>query len=356
MGKVSRIAWLIYGDLGQPTGGYIYDRIVIEYLSRQGIEVEVINIPRLPYALNVVWNFWLLWRLGKKEYSLVIEDELVHPAVFIFNRWAKRKKGWLLAGLVHNLHWLDVKDRWYKAVIRWMEKRMLADVDFALTTSQTTKEEVIRLGVVPGAVSVIKPGFDLIPPCAAQKQASSTVRLLFVGNCIKRKGLHLLVEALSLLGDLDIHLDVVGGLGFEPRYARRVKDRVRALGLEDRVSFQGSREPNELSRWYAQADIFVLPSLYEGYGIVFAEAMSFGLPIISTSAGAIPEVVEQGKTGLLLPREDIDALAGAIRQLAENPAQREALGGNGLEHSKTLPSWNETGEEFYRLVRQFLST
>jgi len=143
------------------------------------------------------------------------------------------------------------------------------------------------------------------------------------------------------VNDPRIVLDVLGDEAFHPRYARRVRRLIASRGLEGTVRLHGRVDRQSIGRFYSQADVFVLPSSYEPFGIVFAEAMSCGLPIVATSAGGIPELVAHGENGLLVPPNDVGALAEAIASLAADRELRRALGARSYEKSKELNTWDD---------------
>jgi len=170
--------------------------------------------------------------------------------------------------------------------------------------------------------------------------ANAGVVLLSVGNLIHRKGHDLLVEALARLTDLRWSCRIVGSLDHDPEYARRLARQIAGHGLQRRIHLLGARR--DLDPLYAAADLFVLASRHEGYGMVFAEAMRHGLPVIATTAGAIPEAVP-ADAGLLVPPEDVGALEAALRQLIEDPAARSWRAAAAQAACAALPSWRETG-------------
>jgi glycosyltransferase involved in cell wall biosynthesis len=171
------------------------------------------------------------------------------------------------------------------------------------------------------------------------------LKLLFVGNCVHLKGLEHLIAAMELLGDLQPGLDVVGDVTFEPRYYDKLLRQVQSLGLTDRVRFHGAVSPEDLGAFYSQADIFAFPSLYEGYGIVLAEAMHAGLPIVATRTGAVAEILSEGENALIVPPADSGALANAIRRVAGDAGMREKFGRRSRELAATLPAWRQTCDE-----------
>ena len=135
---------------------------------------------------------------------------------------------------------------------------------------------------------------------------------------IPRKGYDVLVAALAQLKHLPWRLVIAGDRGRSPETFRRLATDIADLGLADRVSLLGTVGPEELASLYAGADLFVLPSRFEGYGMAYTEAIAHGVPVVGTTAGAIPETVP-GDAGVLLPPDDVGALATALRRLIGKP-------------------------------------
>jgi glycosyltransferase involved in cell wall biosynthesis len=163
------------------------------------------------------------------------------------------------------------------------------------------------------------------------------VTILFAGRCYPaQKGLAVLLRAMARLPPGGrVRLRIVGeDWG---GYAV-VSALVRGLHLEDRVTLVGRVERAELLREFARADIFVLPSLFDSFPLTLLEAMAAGLPVVATRVGGVPDVVEDGRTGLLVDPGDEDALAGALAALAADDALRGNLGRAGRERS-SLYSW-----------------
>jgi glycosyltransferase involved in cell wall biosynthesis len=168
------------------------------------------------------------------------------------------------------------------------------------------------------------------------------VRLLFVGNCARRKGLHHLIRALSTLRDPLVTLDVVGDCAFDPSYTKELQDEIASLCLREAVTFHGRVSDEALRSFYARADLFVMPSSYEGFGIVYAEAMRAGLAIIACDTGPAAEIVSAGENALLVPHGDTSALADAIHALAGDAELRKLYGRRSIELARRLPTWDDT--------------
>jgi glycosyltransferase involved in cell wall biosynthesis len=174
------------------------------------------------------------------------------------------------------------------------------------------------------------------------------LRVLFVGNVIERKGLHTLLKAISVQPSL-FRVDVVGSLTSEPKYAKRVQELITASHLSS-VVLHGSLNEAPLREKLRQAHVLVVPSSYEGYGIVYLEGMAFGLPAIGTTAGAAEEIIEDGQTGFLIEPNDSASLFEKLGVLAEDRGLLTHLSINARQRYLRQPSWPSTAES----IRTFL--
>jgi glycosyltransferase involved in cell wall biosynthesis len=144
----------------------------------------------------------------------------------------------------------------------------------------------------------------------------------------------------------NIKLTVIG----KPKKGGVIKHLVKNLGLMDCVTFSGRIEYKDFARYYAEATIAVISSLYEGFGMPAGEAMACGVPVISTTGGALPEVV--GDAGVLVPPADKEALERAIISLLDNPEKRERLGRLGLERVKSSFTWKHAAQKTVDVYRE----
>jgi glycosyltransferase involved in cell wall biosynthesis len=232
------------------------------------------------------------------------------------------------------------------------ERRALAMTRGIIATSSTTAQRLIeRYGETPGRLAVARPGSDpASPPPAAAPGQGHTINLLSVGTLTPRKGHDLLIEALARLADLPWICRIIGSPDRAPATAADLRARIARHGLQSRIILAG--ETADLSSAYDTADIFVLASRHEGYGMVFAEAMQHGLPVIATTAGAIPEAVPPG-AGILVPPDDVAALAGALAQLIRDPALRVRYASGARIAALALPSWADTAREVVAALQRF---
>ena len=343
-----RIGLVIYGSLDTVSGGYLYDRTLVDYLRSQGDTVEVISLPWRNYAAHLTDNFH--FRLPK-NLDILIQDELNHPSLLLANR---EKHSYPLISLVHHLRCSELRPGWQNVLYRWVEKQYLNSVDGFIFNSKTTQNVVYEL------VEPRKPGVIGYPPTdrfgdppaeneIIERAKSDEFRILFLGNVIYRKGLHTLLEAITSL-ERKFHLDIVGSLDSDRAYALQMQEFVRLNGLSAYVTFHSSLDKLPLLEKLKQAHILVVPSSYEGFGIVYLEGMGFGLPAIGTTAGAAGEIIQHGKTGFLIEPEDSGSLAKHIKFIMGDRAALSRLSLNARAHYLRQPVWTETASA----IRQFL--
>jgi glycosyltransferase involved in cell wall biosynthesis len=158
-----------------------------------------------------------------------------------------------------------------------------------------------------------------------------------------------LIPALAQLRDLEWHLTIVGDATHDAEAAARLSADIVRFGLRERVTLTGAVAPEYVTEFYAAADLFVLPSRLEGYGMAFTEAIAHGLPVIGTTAPAIPETVPD-TAGILVPPNDVDAFAGALRRLIVDGAHRQLLAAGARAAAAQFPSWRQAGEDFARVL------
>jgi glycosyltransferase involved in cell wall biosynthesis len=352
------IALLIYGTLDTLSGGYLYDRQLVAYLRRQGDRVEIVSLPWRNYArhLGDNANGELLRRLAALPVDLLLQDELNHPSLFGINRFLRRRVDYPIVSVIHHLRADEDHPRLLRPLYRWVERRYLQTVDAAIYNSESTRRAVNTLlgqsipGVValPAADHLKPPSSAQIESILAQRQAeNSPLRLISVGTVIPRKGIHHLLPGLALLTG-DWQLEIVGSLEVAPAYVADLRRSITALGLGDRVYLRGRLTDAEVAAALSASHALILLS-YEGFGIAFLEAMSFGLPVIAANVGAAPDLIDEGVTGFLVDPLDPRAVARRI-ELLSDPAVRFQLGWAARRRFDHHPTWAESG----RRSRDFL--
>lgn len=345
-----KIGFVIYGSLDTVSGGYLYDRKLVEYLRAQGDTVEIISLPWRNYALHLLDNLNI--RLPS-NFDILIQDELNHPSLIGANAG---EHPYPIISLVHHLRSSELRPKWQNDLYRTVEKKYLQGVDGFIFNSKTTK------GVVNGLIEDNKPSIVAYPPTdrfadrmiseheIRERAHSNELRILFLGNVIRRKGLHTLLKAIDNR-NLAVKVDIVGGINIEPRYAYEMERYTLTHGLSSGIGFHGPLDHEPLIKMYKRAHIMVVPSSYEGYGIVYLEGMGFGLPAIGTTAGAASEIITHGEDGYLIQPDDTKSLAEILSEIAGNRDLLLRLSLNALQRYKVQPRWNKTAKN----IRDFLS-
>jgi glycosyltransferase involved in cell wall biosynthesis len=341
-----RVGLVIYGSLATVSGGYLYDRQLVDALRRAGDDVDIISLPWRNYARHLTDNRSadLLRRL-RGDYDLLLQDELNHPSL----AWANGRRGRdrpPIVAIVHHLRASEHRPAWQNRFYRFIESRYLKSVDGFIHNSHTTRREVERLTgrVAPGLIAY--PGGDrliaqALVGAAIKQESDGPLRLLFVGNLIPRKGLHFLLAALARTSAA-WHLSVVGSPDVAPIYARSLHAVTEKQGLAERITWRGSLDDAALAAEMVSADVLAVPSEYEGFGIVYMEGMGYGLPALATTAGAAPEIVTDGENGFLVEPDDVTALAGRIETLAGDRALLARMSAAARTRFATHPTWDAT--------------
>ena len=362
------IGLVIYGALETVTGGYLYDRRLVELFEAQGSEVEVLSMRRRRYLRNLTDNFSLLlgeW-LRAVEFDVLLQDELNHPSLFRLNERLRGKIEYPIVSIVHHLRSSEAHPPWQLRLYRAIERRYLRSVDAFIFNSDATREAVERLAGERKPSVVAYPAGDrlgagLTPEAIASRaEEGGPLRVVFLGSVIERKGLHRLLDALARLGEMDWRLTVAGALDAEPGYARRIQRQVEQAGLGGRVTLAGQLEDGELADLLSRSDVLAVPSTHEGFGIAYLEGMAFGLPAIASAGGGAAEIVTHGENGYLVQPGDTDALAAHLRELAADRGRLRAMSLAARQRYEQHPTWAETGERVYRfltdLVGEFRSS
>jgi glycosyltransferase involved in cell wall biosynthesis len=250
-----------------------------------------------------------------------------------------------LIALVHQPLALDPSLNAEQAdAFRKSERAALAAAERVVVTSEATARILISdYGVPAQRISVVRPGNDPVPPALGNKDG--VVRLLSIGSVVPVKGYDLLIAAVATLKNMSWRLTIAGDRTRDPAAAAQLDADIEAYGLGNQVTVLVAVSPERIRELYLASDVFVLASRFEGYGMALAEAIAHGLPVVSTTAGAISDTVPRG-TGLLVPPEDAAALARALRRLVSDPTERRRLATNARAASAQLPTWQASARLF----------
>jgi glycosyltransferase involved in cell wall biosynthesis len=334
-----RIELVVPGLLEQRTGGYIYDRRIVEGLRALGRQVRVHELAgRFPIVDEIATTAARTALETMRTDGAPVIDGLALPAFADL----RLPRPWV--ALVHHPLALETGLSAAEADgLAAVERQTLASASRVIVTSPQTRRDLAGYDVEEARIAVVLPGTDAAP--VARGSGEPGLALLCVASLTPRKGHAVLLEALAGLRELPWRLTCVGSAERDPVARAAIRATIARLRLADRVRVVGEQTEAGLQPFYDAADLFVLASHHEGYGMVLAEALARGLPIVSTTAGAIPDTVPAA-AGILVPPGDPAALAAALRRVLSEPGLRARLAAGARAARHSLPSWADAVRAF----------
>ena len=330
---------VVPGSIEQRTGGYIYDARIVRGLRELGWRVVVHNLAgRFPDADAPARASMTSTLCTIPDGARVVIDGLAMSGLPAPVQ-AEGARLRILSLVHHPLADETGLDEGQRARFAAEEREALAGCAGVLVTSEFTARRLRAFGVEPARVRAVRPGTDPAPP-AVGPGPDAPPTLLCIASLTPRKGQDVLVRALSRIRDVRWTCVCAGSLERVPGFAALVRGLTRETGLAGRVRFPGKCEPDRLDDLYHHASLFVLPSHYEGYGMALADALARGLPVVSTTGGAIPQTVPRDASVLVPPGDDV-ALAEALhRLLADGMGARDraALAAAARRHARRCPA------------------
>lgn len=332
------ITFVVPGPIVTRTGGSIYDARIVDGLGARGVSVDVIelgassdDVQTAAVALSAL-----------PDGTVAVIDGLILPAVAdVVEREASRLQ---IVALVHLPRAADVTlDSQFAERLREREHRALRAARHIIVTSPATVPMLADYRLPAGSVSVVEPGTD--GAAIARGSGGNEVHLLCVAAVHAGKGHDILLHALAAVPMRNWRLICAGSLTRDAAAVNRVRQTIRALGLDDRVGLRGELNAAEIEECYDRADVFVLATLQETYGMAVAEALAHGLPVVSTTTGAIPSLVDS-RAGILVPPGDSDALAIALARIIDDAGLRVSLAQGARRARERLPTWDDACTKF----------
>ena len=345
MNRARAFTLLVPGDWHTPTGGYRYLREMALAMGAVGWQVTVLRIDAnwpAPDAADLARAAAQIEALA--DDTLVIADGLAFGVLDQVVAPHAARLRWV--ALVHHpLHMETGLCASRRTQLLQSETRALALACRTVVTSKSTVQDVTAMGVVPSNVAVVEPGTERpvamgAPSATGHRPADPdrSVQLLCVATVTPRKGHTLLLQALENLSALNWTLHCVGSLTRDTAAVAAAQAQSQRPGLAGRVRWHGEVTAAALQTHYANADLLVLPSLHEGYGMAVAEALAAGLPVLASSAGALAQTLPP-QAGWQVPPGDVPALQAALQTLMTDAALRARLAAGAAAAGQRLPSW-----------------
>jgi glycosyltransferase involved in cell wall biosynthesis len=341
-------AFAIPGDLATPTGGYAYARRMLELLPAHGIAVRHVALPAsFPHAseADLAQSERLLQSVP--ENAVLLIDGLAYGAMP--SDLIRRLHRPVVALVHHPLAYETGLSTERQLALLDSEIAALAEARWVIATSASTARDLAAEFDVPGnRITIAEPGTEPAPRASG---TSAPVELLAVGAVSPRKGYDILVDALGDLRHLDWHLTIAGALGRAPDATNTLRSAIASAGLADRILLAGAVGDAELATLYDRADIFVSPSLFEGYGMGLAEAMARGLPLVASTGGAAAETVPE-TAGLKVPPADAVAFREALERMIADPVLRRTFADGAWAAGQALPRWRDAAARVADVLKE----
>jgi len=336
---------IVPGSLESRTGGYAYDRRIAAELRRRGWTIEVRELdgsfprPTISALADAARALAAI-----PDGSTVLVDGLAFGAMPAeVEREAARLR---IVALVHMPLAAEIGiDSDMAARLEANERRALGAASLVVVTGRWTISALERYDVGRHRIALVEPGTDRAPVARGSK--GSPLELLCVATLNPGKGHEILIRALASLSQRDWHLTCAGSLDRHPPTVERVRAIVAVKGLDGRVSLAGELDDVALAAAFDRADLFVLATLRETYGMAVAEALAHGLPVVSTTTGAIADLVGPADdgAGLLAPPGDERALTTALSRVMSDARLRDRLAECARRKRDRLPTWEEAADK-----------
>jgi glycosyltransferase involved in cell wall biosynthesis len=369
-----RVAFITVGDTRRLTGGYLYHARVFAGLRARGIDLVEISASDADPASQQAHTAAFSAAFDPRLFDVVVVDAL---ACAICSAWLD---GWrALRPLVAMVHELPSVAGGSNATF----EAPLLRADRLIAVSRHGQAILEARGVRPECIRIVSPGFDRLRTTAGREvrgpgsarqgdretrgQADKgkrraigyrlsaigcahLSRVLCVAQWIERKGILDLVQAWATLKRSDAVLELIGELHADPAYTAAVRAAIAAAPWRARFVVRGAVPDTLLHQAYAQAELFALASRYEGYGMAFAEALAYGLPVVAYRVEPVPDLI--GDAGVFVHAGATWALAGALGHLLDHPAERARLQSAALIRADELPTWEEAVRGFQRVLEE----
>lgn len=325
------IEWLskLTGGFAEP---YTFGRRAVKYLKENGHNYDLIHDNQsLSYGM-----------LQIQDLGLPLVTTVHHPITSDLRIALSAARNWYERLLIK---------RWHSFLT--MQKRVVKQLHNIVTVSDCSRQDIAKdFGIQPAGIGIVYNGIDTDEFAPMPEVQRKSLRLMATASAdAPLKGLRYLLRAYAQLLPKYPELELL--IVSKPKPGGKTERLIRYLGIQDKVQFVSGISTQEMVRYYAEATIAIVPSVYEGFGLPAGEAMACAVPVVSTDGGALPEVV--GDAGVIVPAKSIDALAQAIDALLQDPTKREELGARGRERILDEFCWNVCARQMVNYYEKVLA-
>lgn len=351
MTRTVSISLITVGDPATLTGGYLYQWRMAELAPACDARLTFVSFPPGPFPLPATHARRVLREVARRRPDVIVVDSIA--AAYLAP--CRMPPGVPIAGMLHQppggMDHGPVRARLQAALDRRTYRRAAR----LLVSSALLADDVTAQGF--GDVVVVPPGRDVRreaqgPP--RDLRGGARAALLCVANWQPRKGVLELLDAVAALPEGTARLHLAGDESIDPAYAARVHRRLARRDLAGRVVRHGRVPRAEIGAFYRDADVFVLPSVQEPYGMVYGEAMMAGLPVVGWRAGNLPHLAGHGREALIAEPGDVAGLAAALGALCDDPDLRARLGAAARRRAEGFPTWERSAGLFFAALRALI--
>jgi glycosyltransferase involved in cell wall biosynthesis len=340
------------------TGGHIYNQKIVESLKEIGINIIMVNVHELPGFFKIkffsfIYSFLKFFQFPPSFIIQVVDSSLRYFPFSILITILRIPTIQIVHHLKEELPGFRIQDFLNSQLMKFN----LSNANLIIVNSENTKQHVLRYtnGKIKGRVEIVNPGVDYKIKFSRSRMYKDTKRwnIITVGSIIPRKGYENLIEPIKNLKSYINKVYIVGKIE-NKKYFDYLVRKIRELGLEGKFEFTGYVARELLCELYIKSELFVSTSLHEGYGMAISEALLHGLPVVATAAGAISELIQHEKTGLLVEPSNPKALEDALKKLFMHPEFADEISQNIRIWCKGLKDWDEVKKSLENLFLDFI--
>lgn len=348
------VAVITEGDPDRVSGGSLYHRRIADLAKDHGSEMRFVSVPERIFPLAAADGPAVV-RSAAADADVVVVDSLASNTLGPLLGLGLGRRLPMVGSIHQPLGGMGL-GRVRRTVQARFDRLAWARCRRLVLPSEMLASQLVADGVPRHRMAVIQPGRDVpeariagAPPLDLRHGRAAAV--ICVANWLAHKGITEVLDAVAALPDPSVTLHLVGNQDVDPHYRQRVQARAAEADLAQRVVCHGIVAPGAMAAMYEAADVFVLASTQEPYGMVYGEAMALGLPVVGWTAGNLPNLVDDDVEGVLVPTGDVRALSTALAELAVDEPRRARLGAAARARSDGLPTWAHAAERFFAVCR-----
>ena len=336
------------------TGGNIYHSKIYEILKQKEENVKVFGdepnfvIAEKSKIKKIIYGFKHTFKIPNKSVIVLTNTAFLHFLLPLFTVSFYKKHKYVI--VIHHLLRFESP----KKSVHFLESIFIRLIRNKITVSQTTAENIKQQGLTKNDVLIVTPGLEYIPSYDYKRTNMRQIpQILFVGNIEKRKSITTVINALSEIKEFNYIFNIAGNIS-EEEYYKEIMELVNNNNLNDKIKHIGKLSSDELLWHYQNSDIMIFPSMWEGYGMVIAEAMANGLPVISSDIPTSKELIDDGVDGLLFKKGNHQELTRCIKKLYNDNELYSRISENSIRRALSFNTWDTTTIKIHEFIKSTL--